>query len=181
MTAPPVKDAQFLILIGPAGAGKTWIGQVLARTLGIKFLDAERMFLARYGSIGEFLRNKPRALEWFEQVVREHAGSVTVAFEAGPFSQQDTVRGLQREFCTILVSVDAPLGVRIERIRNREKDRHFTDDPEASTRHDDAYEREVKREFDFAFHVENPGLSEAELLGIVQRECARSGLRLVGA
>jgi shikimate kinase len=176
-----VKDAQFLILIGPAGAGKTWIGHVLARRLGITFLDAERMFLARYGSTEAFLRNKPEALDWFEQVVRESVGMRTVVFEAGPFSQQDLVRRLQEEFSTVLVSVGAPLAVRLERIRGREQGRHFVYDPEASVRYDDLYEREVKPKFSFSFHVENAGLSEDEVAEIVQRELARLGIRPVGS
>jgi shikimate kinase len=177
-----VKDIQFLIIIGRPGAGKTWVGEVLSRRLGVLFLDAERLFLERYGNPENFLRNKPEALVWFELTVRERARSEfrTVIFEAGPFSQQDTVRRLQEDFNVALVSVDAPRHVRLARIRARAQGRHFIDDPEESVRHDDLYEREIKPRFDFAFHIDNAGLTEEGLVSIVLEACAARGFRLVG-
>jgi shikimate kinase len=177
-----VKDVRFLILVGNPGSGKSWIGEVLARRLGLAFVDMEGTFLARYGDTETFLRYKPEALAWFEQLVRGRAGKQTVVFEIGPFSQQALVRRLQEDFCTVLVSVEAPREVRLQRIRAREQGRHLgSDDAEETTRYDDVYEQEVKPKFAFAFHVENAALSEDDLVAIVQRECARLGMRLVGS
>ena len=90
----PVMPIQIVILLGTPGCGKTWAGEVLSRKVGLAFLDLERMLLARYGSTENFLARKPKALAWFEDQVRDRAAERdrTVIFEAGAFSQRDTIR-----------------------------------------------------------------------------------------
>lgn len=43
-------------LAGPGGAGKTTTGAVLARRLGMTFVDLDQRFAAAHGDISEFLR-----------------------------------------------------------------------------------------------------------------------------
>ena len=97
----------IVVLIGTPGSGKTWVGEVLARRLGLRFLDLERMLLDRYGSTDAFLARKAEALDWFETEVRRHASerTRTLVFEAGAFSQRETIRRLRTEFPTIVVLI----------------------------------------------------------------------------
>ena len=168
-------NVQAIILIGNAGAGKTWVGEVLSRGMGLEFLDLERMLLERYGTTEEFIANKPEALKWFEAQVRNQIadGERTVIFEVGAFSQQETIRRLREDFETLLVLVEAPRHVRLQRLRDRERGRNLTEDPEESVRHEDVFESEVKPKFDFAFRIENSDRTEEELNRIVREEFAR--------
>jgi shikimate kinase len=43
-------------LIGPGGAGKSTIGALVARRVGVPFLDLDRLFAKRVGDISEFIR-----------------------------------------------------------------------------------------------------------------------------
>ncbi len=53
MNAPPapplLTDRRPLVLVGPMGAGKTTVGQLLARRLGLPFLDSDQVLEARTG------------------------------------------------------------------------------------------------------------------------------------
>jgi hypothetical protein len=40
-----------ILLAGPGGAGKTTIGRLVARRLGVPFFDLDEQFVARYGDI----------------------------------------------------------------------------------------------------------------------------------
>lgn len=42
-----------LVLIGPMGAGKSTLGKKLAKLLGTKFVDTDRVIAARYGPISK--------------------------------------------------------------------------------------------------------------------------------
>ena len=64
--------ARAIVLVGPMGAGKTTLGKKLAKRLGAKFADTDRLIGARHGSIsrifekhGEdhFRRLETKALE----------------------------------------------------------------------------------------------------------------------
>lgn len=43
--------SRALVLVGPMGAGKTTLGKKLAKKLGAKFADTDRLIGARHGSI----------------------------------------------------------------------------------------------------------------------------------
>jgi shikimate kinase len=67
-----------LVLVGPPGAGKTTVGRVLARRLGVSFTDVDALIVERIGkSIGEMFTDDGedafRALE--REVVAEALGT----------------------------------------------------------------------------------------------------------
>ncbi len=47
-------DYQAIVLVGPAGVGKTTVGKKLASALGLIFLDTDALFVKDHGSISEF-------------------------------------------------------------------------------------------------------------------------------
>lgn len=169
-----------MILIGTPGSGKTWVGEVLARRKGLCFLDLEGMLLARYGSTAEFIADKPRALEWFEERVRVCVAEQdrTVVFEVGAFSQRDTIRRLRSEFDTVLVLVEAASPLRRRRIETRERGRNLIEDADESMTYDGVFETELRPTFDFTFRIENDNLAETELVRVVEAALHANSLAL---
>ncbi|KZT36947.1 Shikimate dehydrogenase [Sistotremastrum suecicum HHB10207 ss-3] len=55
IVVPPV-PGQSIILIGMRGSGKTYIGNLAARALSCRFLDADVLFEATHGSLPAFVR-----------------------------------------------------------------------------------------------------------------------------
>jgi shikimate kinase len=47
-------ENQAIVLVGPAGVGKTTVGKKLASALGLTFLDTDALFVRDHGSISEF-------------------------------------------------------------------------------------------------------------------------------
>lgn len=43
-----------IVLVGPAGVGKTTVGKKLANSLGLTFLDTDALFVKDHGPISEF-------------------------------------------------------------------------------------------------------------------------------
>jgi shikimate kinase len=56
-----------IVVIGPMGAGKSSVGKKLAKALGRRFVDSDRVFVRRHGSIADFFEaegeERFRALE----------------------------------------------------------------------------------------------------------------------
>jgi shikimate kinase len=49
-----IKLDKPIVLVGPAGVGKTTVGKKLASALNLLFLDTDSMFVKDHGSIAEF-------------------------------------------------------------------------------------------------------------------------------
>ncbi|NTZ05175.1 shikimate kinase [Burkholderia metallica] len=56
-------------LVGPGGAGKTTVGAIVAERLNWRFVDVDQCFLASYGNIADFIRDRGYA-EYAAQNVR---------------------------------------------------------------------------------------------------------------
>ncbi|WP_321857633.1 shikimate kinase [Burkholderia cenocepacia] len=56
-------------LVGPGGAGKTTVGAIVAARLNWRFVDVDQCFLASYGNIADFIRDRGYA-EYAAQNVR---------------------------------------------------------------------------------------------------------------
>jgi len=48
---------QAIVLVGPAGVGKTTVGKKLASALGFPFIDTDALFVRDHGSIADFFAN----------------------------------------------------------------------------------------------------------------------------
>lgn len=50
-----------IVLVGPAGVGKTTVGKKLASALGLEFMDTDSLFVRDHGPIAEFFNSKGEA------------------------------------------------------------------------------------------------------------------------
>lgn len=81
-----MKNAKRIILIGPMGAGKTSVGQVLAKLLGLQFIDSDHLIEQRLqNKIDEIFRENGE--DFFRRqeslVIEESTKLVNVVFATG--------------------------------------------------------------------------------------------------
>lgn len=55
---PGFSPARPIVLIGPMAVGKSAVGQVLARELGLEFIDTDQAIIAKHGSIADIFASR---------------------------------------------------------------------------------------------------------------------------
>lgn len=88
MTAP------LVVLIGPPGAGKSRIGKVVARDLGVRFVDTDRVIVSAHGPISKIFADHGEP--YFRALERETVQAALLGEIAGPDDEAsgDTVLAL---------------------------------------------------------------------------------------
>lgn len=155
------------ILIGPKGSGKSYIGDLVERRLGIPFFRVEPIFMAIRGGrrpddpeyiregfaiAGEEIRG---LLDTHEEVLIESTGTATEFW-----SMLERLGGSHRR---VPIRVDAPFDLCLERIRSRDQSRQIPV-PDELIRRMDELSRRVR--CDFAATIVNVDLPDD---GIVDR------------
>ncbi len=118
----------LFVLVGPKGAGKSHLGAVLQRELGVGFLRVEPIFLDVIRTLG---RGAASEREGFRRVGEEVEGrlattpalvieSTGASDEFAPFLAR-----LRERHCVMLFAIRAPLDVCAERVRTRDATNHI--------------------------------------------------------
>lgn len=58
-----------IVLVGPMGVGKTTIGKKLAKSMGVSFLDTDKVFISKHGSINRIFDSQGE--EYFRDLESE--------------------------------------------------------------------------------------------------------------
>ncbi|MFM6977497.1 MAG: shikimate kinase [Micrococcales bacterium] len=67
-------DTKPIVLVGPAGVGKTTVGKKLASALGLPFTDTDSLFVRDHGAIADFFQaNGEAAFRKLEEDYFAHA------------------------------------------------------------------------------------------------------------
>src|SRR5690606_27881571 len=118
----------LVVLIGPPGAGKSRIGTTVAKRLGVRLIDTDRVIVKRHGPISDiFARDgEPRFRELERAVVHEalrgrlveEGEDFVVALGGGAILDTDTQRELAGErVALITVTAESVL----ERLSNTKR------------------------------------------------------------
>jgi predicted kinase len=158
----------FVLLVGPKGSGKSHVGRVLERNLGVRFLHVEPLWMAYHAeckaagrptSIAEGVSVvHPRireALQTSDHVCVETTG-------ASPEILADLL-SLAPPANTLVARVDAPLELCLKRIAARDQTNQIQMDAESITQ---VHALSVAALVEATFVIENTALSEAELVSI---------------
>lgn len=160
----------FVLLIGPKGSGKSHIGRLLERHLGVHFFHVEPLWMAYYAdcraagqepSIPEGVRVvHPRiqeALATHEHVCVETTG-------ASPEILSDLLSlAPARETLTVRLAV--PLDLCLERVASRDQTHQIPMDVENIKK---VYQLSTSAEIDTTLVLENLALSEAEIVALFE-------------
>jgi shikimate kinase len=118
-----------LVLVGPKGSGKTYVGTLINRELGVRFLRVEPIFLENMRSshltgmrldeegYSKVLAEVDSVLSREPRVIIESTG----ASEAFPAF----LHALRSRYKVTLVSIRAPLERCLERVRSRDQTTHI--------------------------------------------------------
>jgi shikimate kinase len=120
--------ATLILLVGPKGAGKTFIGSLLEADLGVAFLRVEPIFLAVQRKHPEGVEDSYRGYAEVEATLRQLAADHHVmCIETTGASRvfNDFLAALRRQYRVILVSITAPAQVCANRVRARDQDSHI--------------------------------------------------------
>jgi shikimate kinase len=122
-------EPRVLLLVGPKGSGKTFLGTLVARELGIPFLHVEQVFIeamrgSRSGGMSLDEEGYARVLAAVEAILRR--GPVVVLESTGVSGVFPAfLSALRAQFRVTLVAVRAPLDRCLERVRTRDERRHI--------------------------------------------------------
>lgn len=159
----------FLILVGPKGSGKSYIGRILQRHLGVYFFHVEPLWMAYHAqcrasgsepSIPEgILTVHPKikeALSIHEHVCVETTGASPEILNG--------LLSLSSSEMTLTVRITAPLNVCLQRIATRDQTNQIPLDIDTIKK---VYGLSSSLEMPAAIRLENFSLSEAEIVSAV--------------
>jgi 2-phosphoglycerate kinase len=148
----------LLILVGPKGSGKSHIGAVVERCLGVRFLRVEPIFLAhedRPGAVVGIQRQLDLSLAQGRTVVIESTG-------AAP----DYIRSLQNRYQRVrLLQVRASAQTCFRRFKDRDTSVHV---PVSDDRFHEINDRAARADFDWDCVLNNEaGLPDDDIARLV--------------
>ena len=117
------------VLIGPKGSGKTYIGSLLEKEIGLKFLSVEKLGLANIPK--SKLKGEKLIQEGFHQeeaaideILKTHNAVSFESTGAHPYLHNVLAR-LRGKFNVKLIRVYAPLEICYERVKSRDQNAHI--------------------------------------------------------
>ena len=118
------------ILIGPRGSGKTYVGKLIEKEMGIKFLSVEPYFLSvATTSDYESANEKSFAEAWRkigEGIAKHFENHDKIIFESlGTFNSfREFLEELQKKYEVKLIKIGAPQELCVSRLKNRDVASH---------------------------------------------------------
>lgn len=152
-------------LVGPKGAGKTYLGRLAERELGIKFVDVEAIALA----LPEHATTSTDAL--YDQLEHEVANALAEASEvilevtgASP-GTAGLFENLRQRYILRLIQIVAPLETCLARVEARDSSRHLPTTPGLIR---EVHARSMSADFPYDLQLENSPAQELNLIEALQ-------------
>lgn len=184
--SPMDGSRSVLVLVGPKGSGKTFIGSLVSEHLGVPFLRVEPIFLENMRNsrlsgaaldeegYGKVLSEIESRLDRVPRVAIES----TAASEAFPAF----LRALCSRYEVLLVSIRAPPDLCLERVRSRDQTAHI---PVSDDRVSEINSRAEKVRMGWDLEIDNGGPASVEVIldafrGLLCSRPSSSGRSLSG-
>ena len=152
-----------LVLMGPPGSGKSFIGNALAARGIASYVELEPLLVAKFGQGDRFLANKRAALAFIRASYETQLASASkpVALESTGVSDRPLLEGLLERFTLALISVHTPKGVCLERVRDRPRHLNIGNDLAATAEFYDFWYREVEPSYPIASTIDGTDVERA--------------------
>lgn len=129
-TIQPHPSCNLLLLVGLKGAGKTYLGGVLERHLGVKFLRIEPLFLelmqAEPDLIGIPMEQKgfQRVIDQLDELSNDY-NHLCIESTGAARTFPELLGALRQSYRVWLIRVKAPLAICAERVMSRDTAAHI--------------------------------------------------------
>ena len=153
----------FLILMGPPGCGKTYLGHYLSKQSMAEYTELEPVLVERFGTGAQFRDRKAEALVYIEQqyLAQRDRSGLPIVLESTGLSDRTILERLTESFRVAFVKVRTPRATCLERIANRERGRNLSNDVEAAGRFYDYWTHEIAPTYSFDLEVSGTDVQEA--------------------
>ncbi len=153
----------IVLLVGPKGAGKTYLASRMESELRIPFIRVEPIWLAlaneiRPGSTSFDVEGQARVLASVRTALQAHPGVVLESTGAAPWFQRQ-LADLRSIGDLLFVKVDAPQSICMERIRERDASAHI---PVSDDRIEEINKMAAKVELPWIMTVQNRDTDHAD-------------------
>lgn len=161
----------FVLLAGPKGSGKSHIGRILERRLGVHFFHVEPLWMTYYAQCkaNGLTPNIPEGIRVVHPKIGEalatHRHVCVETTGASPEILNDLL-SLAPEQNTLVVRLAVPLELCLERVASRDQTHQIPMDAENIKK---VYRLSTSAEINAALVLENSALSEGEIVHLFER------------
>jgi shikimate kinase len=156
---------EAIVLMGPPGSGKSYLGNRLAKEAVADYLELEPILRERFGEREEFRERFGEVGTFLRSFYRDQLASAdqTVAFESTGITDRPFLEEMMRKHRVALIHVRTERALCIDRVIGRPKGRNIanTDDPELVGRFYDHWYTEVKPGWSFEIAVDGSDADSA--------------------
>lgn len=130
MKGTNISDSKrVFMLIGAKGSGKTYIGNLLEKSLGIHFIRVEQRLIERLATLPVDYVPPPHdgydlEMNWIDEALLTRDEVISEATGSSPFLP-GFLKALSEKYDLKLIRVFCPLDICFDRIKNRTAENHF--------------------------------------------------------
>lgn len=154
-----------LVLVGPKGSGKTYVGSLVERELGVRFLRVEPIFLQNVRS--SHLTGTALDEEGYLKVLAEidaapsHEPRIIIESTGASDAFPAFLHALRSRYEVMLISICAPLERCLERVRSRDQALHI---PVSDDRVAEINERAALVRLPWDLEIDNSGPASSDVI-----------------
>lgn len=162
------------ILLGPKGSGKTYVGNLIEKKLGIKFISTEKIFLNLQKNRDVFdlsyMKDGYEAVE--REIDKTLTTNVATAIEstgAFPFFGK-FLKSLRNKYSVKIINLTSPYKVCMQRIQQRRKKNHI---PMSAERIKKVYKASSALNYDFVLQIDTSKKTDKEITNSIKKVIKR--------
>lgn len=158
-----VTGVNAILLMGPPGSGKSTLGHELNRQGLATYTELEPLIVEVFGSGESFVPKRPQAHRWIRDFYRQQLrdGSLPIVIETTGIGDRAFLEELAETHSVVLVMLDTPRDVCLDRLEHRPKGRHVGAPGKPAAQFHDDWHSQTKPTYEFHLSVSGTDLERA--------------------